>query len=65
MIKVNSDLLIWRYKKKYHHEIRGIRCVYGFDGEHLIRQEAKIKNPPLSKREGNYKDLFASSRGVR
>ena len=43
MIKVNSELLIWRYKKKYHHEIRGIHCIYGFNGEHLIRDEAKIK----------------------
>ena len=43
MIKVNSELLIWRYKKKYHHEIRGIHCIYGFNGEYLIRDEAKIK----------------------
>lgn len=43
MIKVNSDLLIWRYRKKYKHKIEWIYCSRNADKEPLIKEEVRIK----------------------
>ena len=43
MIKVNSDLLIWRYRKKYKHNIEWIYCAQNAEKEPLIKEEIRIK----------------------